>query len=501
MVSIKALAPLLSLAAQATSASIRRDYPTGIQWGPCKLNTTLPVQCAKLTVPLDYTNKSGNTTLDLDLIKYPAQKQPKRGSIILNFGGPGQDGLTSMLEYAELMGPTTGGYHDLVSWDPRGTGSTLRFSCWPNDTTGYFDSMGAKLAGSADSAAGTLWAQGEIIANQCYTQLKETGELVGMAFAARDMMSIVDALGEDGKLRYWGISGGTTMGATVAAMFPDRMDRVVLDGVMNAHEYYNSYGEPQMVASGDGVFDEFIRGCLAAGPSKCALSHNQTFAELESTLLSLFTTLRDNPPVYAHAYVVEYSPFKSYVYNALYRPRGYPALAQVLADMARGDFASYAAALTAPPLPAQDQAILGIRCGDKGPRTDDFADLTPVFDEYRATSKWFWDWGWGYYVAPCAQWRTRARERYDGDFHVATSSPLLFVGNSFDPVTPLVSARNMSAGFEGSVVLTHDAHGHTSLAQPSNCTNAIIQNYFLEGKMPTPKTVCKPNLPLFAPGA
>jgi len=29
------------------------------------------------------------------------------------------------------------------------------------------------------------------------------------------------------------------LGATVAAMFPDRMDRVVIDGVQNPHLYYH----------------------------------------------------------------------------------------------------------------------------------------------------------------------------------------------------------------------------------------------------------------------
>lgn len=105
----------LSLAinkASAVSAGAIHEVssPQGLQWGPCKLdaehaNTTFPVQCAKLTVPLDYIDSSNNRTIDLDLIKYPAQKEPKRGSILLNFGGPGQDGLNSMVDYIPLMAP------------------------------------------------------------------------------------------------------------------------------------------------------------------------------------------------------------------------------------------------------------------------------------------------------------------------------------------------------------------------------------------------------------
>jgi len=45
---------------------------------------------------------------------------------------------------------------------------------------------------------------GETFANQCFYNAGTTGALISTAFVARDMMQIVDALGEDGLLRYWG---------------------------------------------------------------------------------------------------------------------------------------------------------------------------------------------------------------------------------------------------------------------------------------------------------
>lgn len=68
-----------------------------ITWGPCSEfpGAKLPVQCANLTVPLDYTRPAANETLTLNLVRLPALKKSK-GSILLNFGGPGIPGRPSL---------------------------------------------------------------------------------------------------------------------------------------------------------------------------------------------------------------------------------------------------------------------------------------------------------------------------------------------------------------------------------------------------------------------
>ena len=40
-------------------------------------------------------------------------------------------------------------------------------------------------------------------------------------------------------LKAIGFSYGTALGATFSAMFPDKVDKVVLDGNVNVHEYYS----------------------------------------------------------------------------------------------------------------------------------------------------------------------------------------------------------------------------------------------------------------------
>lgn len=491
------LLPIGSALFLATHAEATTIHPRGsqLQWGPCTtLNTTLPVQCTTLKVPLDYTNESSNVTLSLDLIKYPATKGPSKGSILLNFGGPGQDGLQSMLGYAPRQSVITGGQHDLISWDPRGTGRTLRFSCWP-DTEGYA-TLGQKLANSSDAAFGTLWAEGSAIAEQCYTQLNQTGDFVGMAFTARDMMQIVDALCEDGLLRYWGISGGTTLGSTVAALFPDRMDRVLLDGVMNSHQYWRGH-ETEYVAGADDAFKGFISACIA-NPSTCALARNRTVSSLTSDLRALFEQAKYRP-LHLGPTVLDYSLVKGYIFSLLYRPNSWPTLAIAINALMTGDVVALGEIFGATePIPSQDQAVLGIRCGDTVSRATAADELLPVLDEFWAQSEWFGDMNFGYYTMACTRWKFQAKERYLGNFNVSTRSPLLFIGSPYDPVTPLVSAVNMSLSFQNAFVVQHNGYGHTTLPDASNCTNNIIQSFFTEGKLPKNGTKCEPNNPLFA---
>lgn len=70
-----------------------------IEWkGPCptNLDQTAPMICGTLNVPLDYTDPCSNKSLTLQLAKIAGTEKPRGNSILLNFGGPGEDSLTSL---------------------------------------------------------------------------------------------------------------------------------------------------------------------------------------------------------------------------------------------------------------------------------------------------------------------------------------------------------------------------------------------------------------------
>ena len=102
-----------------------------------------------------------------------------------------------------------------------------------------------------------------------------------------------------------------------------------------------------------------------------------------------------------------------------------------------------------------NEAVYGIWCSDKVPRTSDINDIIPGIEKASNISRIAGASGPAYgIISPvCAQWPYEAKERYGGDFHVKTKNPVLLLGNQYDPATPIESAHNVSSGFEGSRVL------------------------------------------------
>ncbi|KAF5501858.1 putative hydrolase [Colletotrichum aenigma] len=502
------VALLLLHGARANAASGGRQE---IEWGACtEFNSTEPIQCANLTVPLDYTSPNSSKTLDLQLLRIPATRQPSKGSILFNFGGPGIAGRPTMAAAGagEVYRNATSEHHDLVTFDPRGTGNTIPFSCfkdqdeiddyvlrtpkaWAIMTPPNFSSN------SSDVTPGRLWASSKLLVDKCYETSKEMAGVYGTAFVVRDMMQIVDALGEDGLLRYWGHSYGTILGQTAAAMFPDRIDRMVLDGNLNGHEYYNAWDDEQW-ASSDEAFSAVFQSCVAR-PSTCPLAHrNQTAQELEDATYALLNDLNARPIPFNGTWI-DYNVVKESIMSALYNTAYWPVLTDALDALMSGNYTLFtenSAKLSSSydSVGTRSDAQLQIRCGDKIARVDTLDDFLPIMDRQERGSKIFGDIQTTLEMM-CAQWRLNAKERYAGDFAVKTRHPVMFIGNTADALGPLVSAKNMSVAFEGSRVLQVDGYGHGSVGT-SKCAAMATADYYVNGTLPKEDAFCELDVPI-----
>ncbi|TLS24859.1 hypothetical protein PpBr36_08637 [Pyricularia pennisetigena] len=504
------LSVLLSSAFASPTPVVHRRAGA-ITWRSCsfEFNTTAPgAVCGNLDVPLDYTGKESSEMLQLDLIKVPATKGVSRGSILFNPGGPGFPGNQWLDSSAALLLAATGGQHDLIGFNPRGTGKTLPVTCFDEqDPQDAFKRLTIEerlshAGNSSEVAPGRIWATSLQISEACAKKNADKGRFLGTAFVARDIIQIVDALGEDGLLRYWGMSYGTLLGATLIAMFPDRVDKIVLDGVINPYLWWHSYSEDQLEDM-DATFGEFLSQCVA-NADQCPLAgnrRNHTPQDLEASVRKLLQHLKYNPIVIPDSAVLfGYSELKNTIFASMYGPDLWPSLARgldILLTMPV-DTAALAGLVTFWKSiygEVSPYATFSIRCSDKVQRERSLDDMLAKIEPIRESS-WLGGDAIDATSMVCGRWPFEAAERYLGGFDAKTAAPPLIMAKTFDPVTPLVSARNVTAGF-GGVLLEIEGGGHASMAQPSTCAFKAVRDYFGEGKLPQPGTKCENDIGYF----
>jgi hypothetical protein len=166
---------------------------------------------------------------------------------------------------------------------------------------------------------------------------------------------------------------------------------------------------------------------------------------------------------------------KAAIVGALYKPMLWPTLAAYLRQVLDGD-GSGLAALTQMfagsgvtgtsvfPDNSARERLQAIRCSDTAFRTNNLADVMPLVENFYQQSEISGDYWTVEQPLVCTQWPFRAKEVYSGRFeNITTRHPILFIGNTFDPVTPLVSARNASAAFVDSQVLVQNGYGVSSV--------------------------------------
>lgn len=224
--------------------------------------------------------------------------------------------------------------------------------------------------------------------------------------------------------------------------------------------------------------------------------------ELNDELYKVIHDLRLAPIPLGGPSVLDASTFRWILRLMLYHPQGWPtfagALGQLFVHESKRNLSAIAqswgpvAAGTGLNVVSPDESNYGIMCSDSNTRTEDFEDVFAVSGALRGVSASLGDVGntWTY---PCARWPYHAKGAYDGGWEagaVKTKNPPLFIGNTFDPVSPLANAYNGSEIFTGAGVLEHGGVGHGLLNHPSLCTAKAVRAYFQEGKLPEAGTAC-----------
>ncbi|KAL9936296.1 hypothetical protein V8E36_005138 [Tilletia maclaganii] len=479
-------------------------------------------KCGYLDVPLDYTNSSDDRTARIAVVMYQAGKTKSRRTIVVEPGGPGGSGTSYVWRAGETMSKNyTDRTFDVLGFDPRGVNmSTPHWSCYSHDA--YRDRW-ATIVGQFRETTKVPLEHLAIQASYydamweaCDNKFGDFGRFLSTAFVARDVESLRVALHED-ELTAYMVSYGTGIGSTYAQMFPDRVGRVLLDGCefVIDHRRIEGFGTVALDNITDAFHDGFLGECARSGPKGCALANKEgetTTDSLQTRVSAILDDLLMAPKAVAHPRMgpslVRYEGVVDSVYAALYNSASWPRLARMFAQLEQGNGTlalemvgwAYDPESTEPegeagntrgwkgidvPKTASDELTLAVICSDS--YDDDRHDLA-WFDELQANmTKQSWIGGNGRFsdVFPCWHFKTKPAEVYRGNFSHSLRNPLLLVGETYDPATPLQSAKRLHAamGNDNSRLLIHHGYGHSSRDR-SECTEKIKRDLFLHGKWP-----------------
>ncbi|KAJ3500369.1 hypothetical protein NLJ89_g9828 [Agrocybe chaxingu] len=462
-------------------------------------------------VPLNYSDPGGEQA-SIALVRKPAlvPKSSKfyRGPVLFNPGGPGFSGVDLIVQIGDLFASILGPQFDIVGFDSRGVGRSFpRASFFKTDVERalwgptLLSMLGTVSNNSYEGIART-WASARLLGQLAAENDDGYLKHINTDQTARDMLRIVEAHGRE-KIQYWGFSYGSVLGASFAAMFPDKVERLVLDGVMDAENYYATLWSNSLLDTDKGL-DQFFSGCAEAGPLGCAF-WAPTADDVRQNFTNVIKTIRAHPlPVKTDLKygILDYNSVRLAIFISLYAPYNFfQFLAQGLAELAAGDGRRLLEFVKAPPFqcscdPSQHlhdvvwDAQTAILCNDGDDIPDDLESTQEYFERMANTSSWADI--WSPIRLSCVGWPKFPKDHFQGPFDSNTSHPILLVGNTADPVTPLASAKKMSHFFNGSVVLTQDSSGHCSYSSPSVCTQKYVRDYFVHGTLPEPGTVCKP---------
>ncbi|MCD7444623.1 alpha/beta hydrolase [Streptomyces lincolnensis] len=499
-----AAAGLPAVAADGSEPDLSRFYRQKVAWARCA-GVEMPedLQCGKVTVPLDYTEPRAGT-LDLALARYRATGT-SRGSLLLNFGGPGGAGVAELAAGGdEFMGLTDG--YDVVGFDPRGVGRSSPVSCGDASTD-----LDEDTDLQADPHA--VLRQVRRAADICAEHSGPVLPHIGTVNASRDLDVMRQALG-DKKLNYLGFSYGTRLGAVYAAQFPERVGRLVLDGVDTLTEPLSEQGVVG-AAGQQRALEDFVTWCvkdIACPFGTDARSAREDVARLVESL--------DSDPV-ATDFGEDFTgqDLVGAISQALYSRELWPALERALASLVEdGDtraLLGFTGGMSAPgggvpglraagtgtdgglvdqdevPIDNLPAALMAINCADDPdrPGADRIArdlgrlraayeEASPVFGRYRLT-EYLMCYG-----------RPRGTDFIREKVRDVRTPKMLLVGTRGDPATPyrwtVETAERLG---DSAVVLDNRSEGHTGYAS-SRCVHRKVDAFLLYGSLPPDGSSC-----------
>ena len=454
---------------------------TTVSWTDCGSG----FECGTLSVPVDWRAPTGEQLL-LALVRHRAEgPDPRIGSLVVNYGGPGQGGVDYLPRvWGRIPAPVRARF-DIVSWDPRGTGRSRPVDCV--DDAVLDESMNLPAVPDTALSLAAVHAFNDTFALGCTTRSGAYAGQVGTRNTARDVEAIRRALG-DPKLTYLGYSYGTVVGATYAQMFPGSVRAMVLDGPADwwAPRLDYAYAQAQGFKQ---ALDAYLASC---GPT-CPAMLEGLIARVASGSLPA-SYVRNGV---TRTGVLTGSALEVAVVSALYDVRAWPTLTNALRSAAVDGWGGPLLSLSDQYLQRSTDGTYSsiiesnavINCVDHPERVapspaQALADVT----RFQASLP---PWGGNWAVAGCPGMPLPAKGDKLGDVQVKGAPPILIVATTGDPATPYAAAQTFLTRIPGSSLLTFESTEHTAYGSGrSTCIDDQVDPYLIDLVMPAAGARC-----------
>lgn len=439
-----------------------------ISWTECDSG----FECATVAAPLDWSNP-GSEVISVALIR-----KSGTGSLtpmLVNPGGPGSSGVAFLVDGYETLGTNyLRSNFQLIGFDPRGVGKTSPVSCDSDDAKDRLLYEHVPFEFGSDSYLQYSKEISEQFAQSCQSQ-RFSSAFFNTQQTARDMDLIRVVLGLE-QLNYLGFSYGTNLGASYAALFPNRVGLMVLDGAVDPTIDPSTKLVGQ-IAGFDKALEAYLVDCLQQSFCPFQGEVADAKAKIANFLLaresSALPTFDDRglalQAAIAGIIVTLYSEqswqFLSQAFDEAFDGNGstFLLLADFYNDKDSGG--GYLSNIT--------EANYAINCSDSWLWQDNpdvsaqVLEASSVFGRYFSTD----DDG-------CQGW-PRGIGMQLLDFTVALSNGPLVIGTTGDPATPYHQAVRLSELLDGATLLTLEGEGHTAYGS-NDCINELVDR-FLSG--------------------
>jgi pimeloyl-ACP methyl ester carboxylesterase len=497
---------LIAIALPAVGNAVRRDdhyekHPhtpvPQLAWRDCGDG----VQCAEAMLPLDHDQPKGDL-ISVALARRPATDQAHRiGTLFVNNGGPGNSVVDFVRgDAVDVLPADVQARFDVVGFDPRGVGESTPLRCFSSaeEQAEFVSSRPGYPIGAAEIAAFT--SSSAEIGRKCAEARQPILSHMSTANVARDLDLLRQAVG-DHALNFAGYSYGGLLGATYAAMFPDTIRAMVLDGVADPSEWTRAdrVAKTQPVttrlhsarATG-AALESFLELCQQAG-NACSFGSSDPGVDASDKFDRLLDRLHegtveiDGPdgsiPV-TEAFVLDsmrgglqFPPAWAFMSDQL----------QMVFDSAFPDGSPFVPANAdagdepLEPPQAYDnsfESMLAVLCSESTNPTDPEAWID-ADAAARADDGYFGpDWTW--LSQPCATWPVHDKDAYLGPFESAPTAPLLFLNSVADAASDYEAVDEIASGFDGSSILTLEGPGHPASFMNNSCVDASISAYLID---------------------